>query len=747
MAAPSSEFGSELRRMREGAGLSQTAFSARIHYSKGYLSKVETGRATANREFAQACDAALAADGILVALVSERVDARSRGDAVTAITGLPPATPHFVGRTAELDRITAFVLEERGESTCVLTGMAGSGKTALALRAAWKSADSFPDGSLFLDLAGHTPGAPEVAARDALAPLLRMLGVPGDQVPVDADARANYYRSTLLGKRCLLVFDNVRSARQVAPLLPAEPRCRVIITSRNRLNALDDAVHVPVDVLPGTVAAALFRVVGGDRARSAADEVVARVVERCGCLPLAIRIAAARFRGSPMWTLEELDARLADEASRLSVLDDGERSVVAAFSLSCQALSEPQLRLFGLLALHPGRDVEVRSAAALAGLGLAETRGLLDDLGDAHLLTHVTADHITIHDLVRAFARDRVLADIAEADRRAAVHRVLDHNLLLAESSDEFIAPHRYRVPLVFDNLPEVSAKFADRESALAWIDVEWPNLVGLCRIAASWGLHHSCWQLACILRDFFFLAKLWDPWIDIHLVAAESARAAGDHRALAMTLDNLGIAHADRGELTVATGYYQEALELFRELGDGRGATDALSNLAWAALYLGEHAEARQGLEVALESYRRMGAVRNAAIALRGIALAETELELFADAREHAEVARGEFSALGLDLDVAMSVNCVAWANFQAGQHTLAVDHYREAVTLGELCGSRYEMARAMTGLGNVEAAAGRHAVAARLWAQADDLHRALDVVMVGEARVRRSSTPTSQG
>jgi tetratricopeptide (TPR) repeat protein/transcriptional regulator with XRE-family HTH domain len=742
MDAPRVEFGSELRRMRELAGLSQTAFSTRIHYSKGYLSKVETGKAAANREFAQACDAALSAGGALVALVRERSDSRSRSSAVTALAGLPRATPHFTGRSSELARITAFAVDPHGEIACVLTGMAGAGKTALALRGAWDVSESFPDGCLFLDLASHTPGATEVTALDALDPLLRLLGVPGDQIPVQLDARANLYRSRLRGKRCLLVFDNVRSARQVAALLPSEPGCRVIITSRNRLNALDDAVHVLVDVLPVQVAASLFRAVGGDRAESAPDEVVDRVVERCGRLPLAIRIAAARFRGSPVWTLEDFDGRLADETSRLSALDDGERSVAAAFSLSCRALTEQQLRLFGLLALHPGRDVEVRSVAALANLGVVETRRLLDDLGDVHLVAHGTADHVTTHDLLRAFARDRVLPGIAGADQETALRRLLDHNLLLAESSDEFLAPHRYRLPVVFDDLPEVSERFVDRDSALAWIDVEWPNLVGLCRTAAEQGLHDRCWQLAFFLRDFFFLAKLWGPWIDIHLVAVESARASGDGRALAITLNNLGIAHADRGDLALATGYYQEALEQFRELGEERGITDAISNLAWTALYLGEPATALRDLRVALESYRRMGAVRNAAIALRGIALAETELGLFTEALEHAEVARGEFVALDLDLDVVMSVNCAAWANFQAGRHGAAVEQYERAVALGEQCGSRYEMARAMTGLGNVEAAAGRHEAAAALWAQADDLH-ALNEVMVGESRVRRSSAP----
>src|SRR3954468_5718207 len=169
------EFGTALRRLREEAGLSQSAFSARIHYSKGYLSKVETGKASGNHEFAKACDDALTAAGRLTALVRGREHRQTSGDGVTAITGLPPTTPNFTGRAAELGRIGAFLAADRDESACVLSGMAGAGKTALALRASWDAGQSFPDGRLFLDLRGHAPGTAVVTAHDALDPLLRLL--------------------------------------------------------------------------------------------------------------------------------------------------------------------------------------------------------------------------------------------------------------------------------------------------------------------------------------------------------------------------------------------------------------------------------------------------------------------------------------------------------------------------------------------------------------------------------------------
>ncbi|WP_216206296.1 ATP-binding protein [Amycolatopsis aidingensis] len=733
-------FGGELRRGREAAGYSQAAFARLIHYSKGYLSKVETGRAAGNRQFAEACDRVLQAEGALAALMPEKPDRRSRRATVTPLVGLPPSTLHFTGRTYELAAAVSVLSGERAEGTCVLSGMAGVGKTALALRAAWESAESFPDGCLFLDLGDHAADGVTAGAEDVLDPLLRMLGVPGERIPSHPDGRANLYRGWLRGRSCLLVLDNAISAAQVGPVLPTEPRCRVIITSRNRLNALDDAVHVPMDVLPMAEAVTLFRAVGGDHAAAARGDLVERIVASCGGLPLAIRIAAARFRTDPASSLDDFAQRFADETARLGVLNDGDRSVAAAFSLSVGALPPEQLRVFALLAMHPGREVEIHDVAALADLEPAQAQALVDRLDDAHLVARGHVDHVSMHDLLRDFARSTILPATDPAEQDAAVRRLLDHSLLLARSADELLAPHRYRMPIDPGHLPAGSRSFPDRASALAWTDREWPSLVGLCRLAAARGFHGRCWQLAFLLRDFFFHAKLWDPWIETHRLAVTSARAEGDDRALAMTLNNLGIAYVDRGDLSVAIGYYEEALELFGELGDEHGHTNTMSNLAWAALYTGDHERALHGLEDALTAYRRMGNSRNAAIALRGVALVETELGHYADAVEHAELSYTEFVALGSSLDTTMSVNCVAWALFRSGDHDAAAAHYERAAELGEECGSRYETARALTGLGNVHAASGRPDAARRCWERADDLRDVLDPRMVGEARVRAS-------
>jgi tetratricopeptide (TPR) repeat protein len=736
MAEQSASFGEELRRLRKAKGLSEATLAARIHYSKGYLSRIENGKVKANPGFAEACDAALGAEGALMALVTRAIR-HGRSRPATGISGLPAVTRHFVGRHAEAERVRAVLSGQGlGPVVCVLTGMAGVGKTTLALHCAWGVEAQFPDGCLFFDLRSHTTESVEASSAETLDRLLRMLGVPGEGIPSDLDGRANLYRHRLRGKRMLLVYDNVGSVAQATPLLPAESMCRVLLTSRNRLNALDDAVHVAVDVLSTDESVRLFRSVAGGQVPQA-DEPVERVVEHCGKLPLAVRIAAARIGSGPLSTFGEVAERLADEAARLDVLDDGERSMMAAFNLSYRSLTRDQRQLFGLLALHPGGSIEVPAAAALAGLPLRTTERLLIGLSDAHLIMQRVPGYAELHELVRVFALEQALGPIPPGDRESALGRLLDYSLFRAEASSEFIARHRYRPRLAFQHLPEVAKGFPDRRRALAWIEANWPTLVALCTVAAAQGMHERCWQLAFVLRDFFFLVKLWDPWIDTHRQAAEVTRAAGNRRALAITLNNLGMAHADRGDLHDALACYEEALALFRETADEHG-TSALCNVAWVNLYLGNPAAALRGLGTGLMAYRGAGERRKAAITLRGIALAETELGLLDDALRHAEQALAESRELGLELDYVMSLNCVAWVHYRAGRYPNAESCYAQAAEKGELCESRYEVARAKTGMGNVRASTGGHAVAEDLWAQASELYTRLNPRIVGEARAR---------
>ncbi|MET9146281.1 tetratricopeptide repeat protein [Streptomyces sp. NPDC058319] len=731
------EFGSELRRRRDERGLSVTDFSRLIYFTKGYVSKVERGLATPSQQFAEACDKELGTQGELAALLGREVTRREEEDEGKTFAGLPAAPNSFVGRSEELTRIAECLAQEAESSVCALSGLSGAGKTALALRAAWSTAASFPDGCFFFDFGEDS----HRGTRDFLESALSLLGVTRKHMPSRTDALANLWRSRISAKRLLLVLDNVRGTEDIAPLLPGESECRFIVISRKRLSALDSATHLSVGVLESPAAMELFRVVGGERAARSADPAVRTVVELCGRLPLAVCVAAARFRHGPERTMEELEEKLSDETYRLELLDDGERSVTAALTLSCKELSPEQRRLLALLALHPGPGAEFRSVTALADIDLVHVEKLINGLADVYLVSYVSPDRVALHELVRQFARQVLLPDIAIEQQQSAVRRLLEHALRRTVAADRLLTPQRYRPPVVLDDFPGSPNPFGDRAEAVAWLAEEWRVLVALCHMAARHGLHSLCWQLAFALRDYFFLTKLWGPWIETHQRAVECSRAAGTRAWLAISLGNLGVAHSDRGDLTVAVDHFRQSLALYQALEDEHGVVTTVSHLAWAQLYLGEYANALDGMRTARRYYRRLGNRRNAAITLRGIALLEAELGLCPAAVVHARAARDEFHTLGLELDVVMSVNCVAWATFRAGDYEAAATAYEEALTLAESCGSRYEQARALTGLGNIRKVSGDRGAAAELWAQADALYGGLEPVMLGEARARLTS------
>jgi DNA-binding SARP family transcriptional activator len=333
---------------------------------------------------------------------------------------LPAAPEPFTGRARELAELTA------GHRVVVVDGMVGIGKTALVLHAAHRLASDHPDGLLFLDLHGSTPGTPPLPAGEALAQLLRSLDVPVAAIPPDTEARAALWRSTVTGRRVVVVLDDAHGADQVEPLLPGAGASRALITARRRLPRLGQAYPVSLDVLPRHDAAALFTAVSGRCAEP--DAQVAAVVELCGGLPLVVRAAADRLRDRPTWTVEHLLHRLADERGLLAELHSAAPTLAAALATSRTALRDDQRRMLDLLGLHLGTDVQPQAAAALAEVSVPTADRLLEDLVDARLLRQTAPGHYRLHALVRAYVRGRVRV-LDRSSRRRALHRLLDHYL------------------------------------------------------------------------------------------------------------------------------------------------------------------------------------------------------------------------------------------------------------------------------------------------------------------------------
>jgi hypothetical protein len=235
-----------------------------------------------------------------------------------------------------------------------IDGTAGVGKTALAVHWAHHVVDRFPDGQLYVNLRGYDPGQP-MPATDALAGFLQSLGVPGQDIPAEADQRAARYRSLTAGKRMLIVLDNAGSADQVRPLLPGTPSCTVVVTSRDALAGLvarDGATRVDLDLLPLEDAVALLRTMIGARA-DAEPRAAAELAGQCCRLPLALRVAAELAAIRPATSLAELADELAHLGTRLDLLragGDSRTEVRAVFSWSYRHLDADAARTFRLLA-------------------------------------------------------------------------------------------------------------------------------------------------------------------------------------------------------------------------------------------------------------------------------------------------------------------------------------------------------------------------------------------------------------
>ncbi|MER5709617.1 BTAD domain-containing putative transcriptional regulator [Streptomyces sp. NPDC002122] len=348
---------------------------------------------------------------------------------------LPAGIVDFTGREGAVDALAERLAGAGGRAVVVsaLDGMGGVGKTTLAVHAARRAAGRFPDGQLFADLRGADRTPREPAA--VLAEFLRALGVAAEDVPPGTAERSACYRSVLTGRRVLVVLDNAAEPEQVEPLLPGSADCAVLVTSRTRLPGLAGAHQLRVDPLPAAEAVELFtRIAGPDRV-AAEPGLVEEIVAACGRLPLAVRIAASRVAAGPGTGLAALAEGLRDER-RLAALDDGERAVEATFALSYHRLTPEAARAFRFLSLPDAPDIALPCAAALLDRSEAEADELLEGLVDLNLLHSPGFGRYGYHDLVRAYARDRLAEEESGTERSAAAARLLDFCLATARHAD-----------------------------------------------------------------------------------------------------------------------------------------------------------------------------------------------------------------------------------------------------------------------------------------------------------------------
>jgi DNA-binding SARP family transcriptional activator len=525
---------------------------------------------------------------------------------------LPAAAQHFTGRGTELAWLTGLAHradpQAAASGTVVISaidGMAGIGKTALAVHAAHLLSERFPDGQLFIDLHGYTQGQRPRTPNEALNLLLPALGVPPDRIPTDIEQAAALYRQHLADTRTLIVLDNAVTEAQVRPLLAGGGSCLVLITSRRRLKGLDDAYTLSLDQLPAAEAAALLRAVAGPDRVAAGDPLLDEVARLCAYLPLALRIAAALLRHRPTWTLAHLAGLLNDQQRRIQALSDGERDLSAVFDLSYRNLDEPHRALFRRLGLVPGPDLDRYAAAALLEVDQTTAGGRLEDLVDHNLLLCHAPGRYRPHDLIRAHARALAAADPAP-DSDAAVDRLLHYYAHTAHNAS--VPLTRWPRPAPDGPAPADAPVLTDPETARAWLRTERDNLEHADAYAHAHKLHEHTLALAAGLAELLRTDGPYTRALALHQAAVHTAERHGHPAAHANALADLGILRRLIGDLPGAEVALDQALEIYRATGDRHGEANALSELGRLWGMAGKLAGAADALAQALAIFDATG-------------------------------------------------------------------------------------------------------------------------------------------
>jgi DNA-binding SARP family transcriptional activator len=553
---------------------------------------------------------------------------------------LPRDVPDFTGRTAELaelDRIASGVAHASGAVVIgAVTGVGGMGKTALAVHWAHGAGARYPDGQIFLNLGGYDLRRP-LTVYEGLRALLRALGTPLERVPLDETAATELYRSTVAGKRLLLLLDNARSVDQVRSLLPTGPGSLALITSRDALTGLvarDGARVLTLAPLAAADALDLMeRVVGRQRLGSEPD-AAAELASLCGGLPLALRVGAAELLYHPELPIADLAKEVAaDRLARLAVDSDDESTIGVIFERSYLALTERLRRAFRLLGRVPGGDVSLDSITAVVDVPMAEARLVASDLVNASLLERLDDERFQMHDLVKVYAHQKADADEAAA----AIERLLRDLLRLATSAAGAAAPQANTLLPKGTPLPA----HADSQAALAWFRGEQANLVAAIRFAAQHGPRPYAWQLADMMRGYFWIERDVNDWLATAEAGLLAAEAEQDAAGLAAMHLSAGLAHRAVSRLPEAMGHFDAAVTWARAAEWVAGEATAIGSRAIAHAELGRTREAMEDLETALSLHTRRADAPNIATTLMnlgGLALDLGELrpaaERFADAR-----------------------------------------------------------------------------------------------------------------
>ncbi|AJP02727.1 SARP family transcriptional regulator [Streptomyces cyaneogriseus subsp. noncyanogenus] len=627
---------------------------------------------------------------------------------------LPRDVP-WAGRRDELRRLTAALCEDRGVSDVVtveaIHGMGGVGKTALAVHLAHRLRDRFPDGRVFLHLGGcSVDRTPPTAAR-ALTELLRLLGMSAKELPPGLDELVALWRSLARDRRMLVILDDATSSEQIRPLLPGASPTAIVVTSRRRLPGLPGVRPVSLDVLPPEDAAALFSQRLG-RGRDTDPSDVTEIVRICGCLPLAIEIAASRLLTRASWTTTDLLRQLGGNGGHLAQLRDMERTLTHVFAVSYHALNADQQMVFRRIGLHVGVEFGPPAIAALTGFSLEVVERVLEDLLAHHLVAEPVPHRFTMHDLLRDYARSLVEAGDTdpEDDVQRAMQRLVDHYVSAADRADRLAYPFRSRTDLdACETATPPCPEIVEARSAEQWLIAESANLLDTLDWLVKYGTEHQLAVAVHVLAGFLDMEG--------HLAAAEPLLrraaahwgAAGDSVAQARALLDLCAVYTHGSRYGEAISAAREAVDIARHLRDRELESECIHQLSISLWQTGQYRIARSFLEDSLDyllqtrTKLRIARCQNL-LGIVHLHLAENEKALTCFSS-----ALADFTEIGYDRGIYSALNNTAEVYKKTGRPEDAEKAYRQALVVAEKMGNPRDRATLQMNVASVMDALGR--------------------------------------
>lgn len=640
------------------------------------------------------------------------------------------------GLLAELDDVLADGRRRPGFAVVVLTGSAGVGKTTLAVHWAHRVAEEFPDGQLYVNLRGFDPASVSLRPADVLRGWLISLGEPANALPQDADGLAVLFRSRLAGRRMLLLVDNARDAAQVRLLLPGDPQCLVVITSRSSLSGLvttEGARVVPVDVFRLAEAVELLELRLGAARVSAEPMAVADIVARCARLPLAVALIAAKAVAKPGVALKTIAAELRQAHSSLDAfaVDDGEEvDIRTVFASSYATLTRPAATLFRMLGIAWVDQLTPAVAASLTATSMVEARAHLDELARAQLMVETAPERYRAHDLLRSYAGELARGTDSDPQIHAARHRLLDHYLMSAWRAATLFTPtRRAYFPFVEPDPGTTIAPLPERDAAVVWLDTERVAIDAVTAEAGASGYDEHVWQLVWCVHEYLNRQGHWSQWARFAQAAVTAAERTGDLIARAFSRRGLGRALMLLGRDEQASAELMIALELTAQLPDNQAdAAVTLQILAELDERRGHYREAITWLDRALTLNEVYGRQVTIAATLNNLGWQHAQLGEWDKTLAYCERALVGFSSENEKDGEAAVHDTLGFTHRARGDHKAAIHHYGQAVELRRETGNRYAESTTLTRLGEVQLANNKPDEAVATWRLAVEILEPID-------------------